>query len=459
MTRTLLLLVAAALPVFSQSAADTMLARLGTVQWGRQAGVNCATHSLAQIEIYGTDQWTHHCSDVRGGIVRETFFYVFGEPARTSAMRVDLRPQDESPQFTAALMDDLRRKLTARFGAPDHAPELMEIGFRRVRYGQPVAGDHWKGGGLHYFLHSNQTNPTPMGMRRGAQLIVLQDALLAERRRDEFIGQVDGLGGYPRTDDPVRTRLEAAVGAPYRLAFEPSSTREQSAILARRISSELTILLREAELSGREGKALRLLAADALVAKLSVVLDDAAAGAIRRTLARYNVKLGGQTHNGGLAYRNDLVWRVWREFPETDGGEMAFRQLQNRGWNTDPTEGCPANPDLFRTVIEKGEAFLEERPQSRLRLQVLFTVAAAYESWWSIAHARADDPFVSAPPYPRKAENRKQAGVARERAIRNYREVVRIAPQSPEAASALRRLPRLELSIDTGQRRFFRSYC
>jgi hypothetical protein len=34
-----------------------------------------------------------------------------------------------------------------------------------------------------------------------------------------------------------------------------------------------------------------------------------------------------------------------------------------------------------------------------------------------------------------------------------------MAPGSPEAASALRRLPRLELGLDTGQRRFFCSYC
>jgi hypothetical protein len=29
----------------------------------------------------------------------------------------------------------LREKLTVRFGNPDHAPELIEIGFRHLRYG------------------------------------------------------------------------------------------------------------------------------------------------------------------------------------------------------------------------------------------------------------------------------------------------------------------------------------
>ena len=83
----------------------------------------------------------------------------------------------------------------------------------------------------------------------------------------------------------------------------------------------------------------------------------------------------------------------------------------------------------------------------------------ANESWWSIGHSSADDQWVSGIPYPRRAANALQAGRAREEAIRYYREVVALAPGSPEAASALRRLPRLEMGLDTGQRRFFCSYC
>jgi len=37
--------------------------------------------------------------------------------------------------------------------------------------------------------------------------------------------------------------------------------------------------------------------------------------------------------------------------------------------------------------------------------------------------------------------------------------VANMFPGTPEAASALRRLPRLEMGLDTGQRRFFCSYC
>ena len=160
-------------------------------------------------------EWTHHCAETSGEIVRESFFYAFGEPARAARLRVDLRPLDESPATTAALQLELRRRLTARFGAPTQQPEMMEIGFRHLRYGQPVNGDHWQGAGIHYFLHANQY-PGPMGMRHGVQLIVITDRLFAERQKDAVILRVEGIGGEAREeDDPVRTRLKARIGEPY----------------------------------------------------------------------------------------------------------------------------------------------------------------------------------------------------------------------------------------------------
>lgn len=110
-------------------------------------------------------------------------------------------------------------------------------------------------------------------------------------------------------------------------------------------------------------------------------------------------------------------------------------------------------------MIAKGEEFLAQHPQTKFRIDVLLTLAVANESWWSIAHAPADDPIVNAPPYPRRVANQRQADQARERAIHYYRQLIELAPNSPEAASARRRLPRIESGLDTGQRRFFCSYC
>jgi hypothetical protein len=456
-------------PLFGQTAAG-FLARLDGVRWEGPPTAACAPRNPVQSDIYATVEWTHHCSDTRDGVIRESFFYVFGEPARIARLRVDVRPVDESPENTGRLLPALRRVLTTRLGAPTQQPELMEIGFRHLRYGEPVAGDHWKGGGLHYFLHSNQSGGYPMGLRRGVQLVVITDRLFAERESDALILRAEGIFGEAQEDDnPVRARLKARIGAPYIRAIRSTlgKTTDRPRLVNETIQ-DLTAILRESDRADAPRRALGLLAADQVVNKLSQWLiepspngerESGEAASVRRLLARYGVKLGGMTHYGGLAYRHELVERVWREWPETEAGELAFLEMQSSGWNLGPGEGCPSNPDLFRDVITRGEAFVTSHPRTDFRKQVLYTLAVANESWWSIAHASKDDPWVSAPPYPRRAVNTQQADHARDEAIRYYREVASQYPGTPEAASALRRLPRLELGFDTGQRRFFCSYC
>jgi hypothetical protein len=456
MLRVVLYLLIAA-PLAAQTG-QRMLALVNRIPWEQTPPSACLTHTPVQMDVYATVEWTHHCSETRDGVVRESFYFVFGEPARVALLRVDVRPVDESPAVTDAAMSELRRRLTARFGAPTHEPEMMEIGFRHLRYAGPVNGDHWHGGGAHYFLHSNQTNPAPMGMRRGAQLIVLADRLFAERERDALILRAEGFFGEPTNDDPVRLRLQARIGELYTrpVMGMPRNNADRPRFL-RQSLDDLAGLLRESDRAGRPRRALYLLAAHQVANKLAQMSDDGAA--LRRLLSGYGAKVGGPTHQGGLDYGSDLLWRVWREFPETEGGELAFLELQQRSWNTSTDEGCPKDPDLFRLVIERGESFLASHPNTDFRREVTYTMAVANESWWSIAHAKPDDGIVAQIPYPRRAANARQADAARERAITLYKEVVRLAPDSPQAAAALRRIPRLELKLDTGQRRFFCSYC
>ena len=468
MTRAALLLLAVT-PLCGQTAAG-MLARLNGVSWEAPPTAACTPRIPVQMDIYATVQWTHHCTDTRDGLIREDFFYVLGEPARIARLRVDVLPADESPQNTARLLPALQRALTARFGPPTHEPEMMEIGFRPLRYGQPVAGDHWQGGGLHYFLHANLSGGHPMAIRRGVQLVVIADRLFAECAQDALILRAEGIFGESQEDDnPVRARLKARIGAPYVRAIRATLGKSvDRARLVNETIQDLTAILRESDRADMPRRALCLLAAHQVVNKLSQWLIESSpngeresgeAQSVRRLLAPYGVKLGGMTHYGGLEYRQELLERVWREWPETEAGELAFLELQSGGWNTDRGEGCPKNPDLFREVIDRAEAFLASHPRTDFRRQVLYALAVAHESWWSIAHSAADDQWVSGIPYPRRAANAPQAGRARQEAIRYYREVVRMFPGSPEAASALRRLPRLELGLDTGQRRFFCSYC
>lgn len=416
-----LIALLAAVPAWPQTP-EALLAAAQTARWEQPylARPTCQPRKPAQMDLQATQQWTHHCAETRYGIIRESFYYVFGEPARTALLRLDLRPQAN------LTIEQTRETLTRRLGPPDHEPEIMEIGFRRLRFGQPIAGDHWKSGALHYFLHANQSASSPLGVRTGVQLIVMHQRLFDERARDEFILKVDGIGTADPTAQP---------------------------------SGDPVALLREAARANRDDRARLLLEADSAIRRRAGRMTEAQAPPLRRALVPYGVKLGPEGHYGGILYHSELLWRVWREFPDTAAGERAFLDLQQRGWHTDPGVGCPPNPDLFGAVIENGEKFLADRPSTRFRKEILHTIAAAYESWWSISHAPSDDGIVGSMPYPRRASNARSAERVRQRAIEYYREIVRLAPESPEAAAALRRLPRLELGLDTGQRRFFCFYC
>src|ERR1035437_7556034 len=127
MLRAVLFLLAVS-PLFGQTAAG-MLARLNGVRWEGPPAAACAPRIPVQMDTYATVQWTHHCSDTRDGVIRESFFYVFGEPARIARLRVDVRPADESPENTARLLPALERTLTARFGVGRHFARPFGVRF------------------------------------------------------------------------------------------------------------------------------------------------------------------------------------------------------------------------------------------------------------------------------------------------------------------------------------------
>lgn len=436
--------------------ADRMLARIDDAHWGAPYTTGskaCQSRTPSQQVFGANDEWSEECTSHADGLMEESFFYAFDEggPVR---LKIEVRPE---PPANTDVAPALREKLTRRFGAPVREATMIEIGL-------PLAADHWASDKLHYFLFQNPIG-MHIGVRGAVQLIVADSRLFREIQRDRFFRQTDVLF-YPAP--PSRPFLQQLLGDPYtRLLDADPKTPSERQDLAQEISSQALGLLGVANRSLMDERAMLFLAANGLVTKLSMLLwevdshgdrEAAGAGSIRTQLAEFGVKLGGNLHDGGLAYNQDLLWRVWREFPDSQAGQLAFLELQQRGWYTGQGPGCPANPDLFHDVIEHGEPFLAQHPASPFRKEVLFTLAVANESWWSVARAPADDGWVSAVPYPRKDINKQQATAARERAIDYYQQIVKLAPDSPEAASAGRRLPRLKLGLDTGQRRFFCSY-
>ncbi len=147
---------------------------------------------------------------------------------------------------------------------------------------------------------------------------------------------------------------------------------------------------------------------------------------------------------------HDLLQKVWRDYPNTAWGGEAFLLFESMGW--DSSGMCEAGSDQFRTVIANAEKFLADHPASPHRLDVTLAKGMAYETWWSLSRARPGDDYVEAAKY------RDGAAAARQKAIGIYEQIAKIAPDGAEAAYSRRRVPRLKLGIDTGQRAFFCIY-
>jgi tetratricopeptide (TPR) repeat protein len=149
-------------------------------------------------------------------------------------------------------------------------------------------------------------------------------------------------------------------------------------------------------------------------------------------------------------YDHALARQVYRDYPNTPAGEWAFLTLEKLGWNT--SVGCPGDPATFRSVIAESGRFFERHRRSPYRLDFLFDLAQAYETWWALSQARADDEYVVAANYAPGADD------ARKRAIELYQQILREAPNSDFAAYAKPTLARLQSKLDTGQRQYYCIY-
>lgn len=147
-------------------------------------------------------------------------------------------------------------------------------------------------------------------------------------------------------------------------------------------------------------------------------------------------------------YDHALARQVYQDYPGTPAGEWALLMLEKLGWNTGVA--CPNGSDLFRTVITESGRFFNRHRTGPYRLDFLFDLAQAYETWWSLSQARPDDEYVVAANYTPGAE------AARLRAIELYQQIAREAPKSDFAAYAALMVPRLRFKRDTGQ---YRYYC
>ena len=139
---------------------------------------------------------------------------------------------------------------------------------------------------------------------------------------------------------------------------------------------------------------------------------------------------------------------VANTYPNTEWGEYAFLELLLDGFGTNPVFD-EANP---AAVVERGTAFLREKPTSPHRPLILFAVAQASETLWSLSIAPAHDECVDTSHRQNTAEKQK-------RAIAAYEALVKaLGRPEPSSQFASRQIVRVRAGFDTGARYFFDCY-
>jgi len=158
---------------------------------------------------------------------------------------------------------------------------------------------------------------------------------------------------------------------------------------------------------------------------------------LRDQFVKHELSLAYSELGGGSYYQHDLLWRVWKHFPETDWGERAFVLLLDFGWDTSGT--CAQGTDQFRVVIRQGESFLQQRPNSPYREFVIHLVGQAYATRWSLSNeptsAMAD--YVDPKLYKEGSEQ------ARLKAIESFVQILRLSPRTLLGEHARQILPTL----------------
>jgi len=402
--------------------------------------------------------WCFQCRRTGPGFVAVASYYAFDpdQPAcRLLQFRASTGPlsQQDSQRTYRALL----KKLEENYG-PGKAPgEIHGQGAAYWRYVK-----RWDVNRVRILLFVNEVLwDTPARQPPRVELLAQHERLRTAIAQDQRLKKIQ----WGNSED-LRQKVDAALAGALRGALPKLGAMLESRRLhgydAGTVRVYIEILLKLSEQVPVENKPVYLMAADRLAGKLGRLLGtspgrsqrDKVSGVMHGNLRwETSAHLCFQfDHIGGWVHRHGLLRRVWEQYGNTRWGEYAFLLLQQAGWFFGA--GCPEDPATFRPVIRHGEAFLQQHPESPHRLDVVFALAQAYDTWWSVSQPKQG--WGSDVPNP--ALYRKGAARARQQAI-HYYEIVRQELRGTVFADyAERQLPRLKLGFDTGQRRFLCMY-
>ncbi|MFN0106308.1 MAG: hypothetical protein ACKV2U_29975 [Bryobacteraceae bacterium] len=443
--------------------AGKMWSDLHHVKWQRQyaPGVGrCDSVPAHQGFRNALNGHAYYCAQAKDDVIAESFYYpVDHTNPQLLLLRADIRPVNAYPELSAEVEQWLVRRLVKAYGAGVVPNHIYEIGAAR-----PNPGLSWRSGKLTIFLHRNRNHVAPAGVREGVVLIAVRDEIL-ERR--QAIHRLDETYRSLATLSPpvVAKELERQLPGAY-FAAAPDPKSEPDRVKSERQTRVALLRLLRQTTGEPEQRAAALVAADDLARRLAGLLVVRAINngseslsvpegleKVRMQLASYGVRFGQIGHySGALDYDSTLLQRAWKEYPGTTWGQRAFLMLQRVGC-APPGFGCK-NSNCFLSVIKQGESFLERYPETPFRNEQIHHLALANETWWSLSQAEPGD--ISA---QGAAVTKASAERARQKAIELYEYLLRVAPETPEAQAAILALPRLQLKLGIGERRFFCFSC
>ena len=412
----------------------------------KSSGLNCREFQGNSGTLSADAQWCYRCTSGGKHRLLEWSYYAFDfdGPPVCRLEQVHVQEKDLPVPVLEEIHRHLESRLTAEYGAGTR-PE-GSLGEYRI-FGSSAWRNvrRWQTKELLIYLYIFEFQNRPPYIGLLARRMTLRDSIEEGRRLRHIRSAKRGRSGTP---------LDLELGKELRESF-PELTDLLGKWLSlesrRELIDPLRRLLEKAAATPPQGRPALLLAAERLADRIQVAEPPArGVGKVVLRIAGYELNyVWGHLANSWL-YRHDLLPGLLEEYGDTEWGEHAFVLKLWRGW--DSSLACGEGSDQFRQVIRYGGEFLNERPNSPRRMEVIFHLAQAYETWWSISRASDEDSYV------RRTLYQEEANAARKKAIAYFEEVLKLAPGSYEAAYARFRLPRLKLGVDTNQRRFFCIY-
>jgi hypothetical protein len=454
-------------------------AEVQRVDWNRSYEEWTALHPQAVCEAYRAGQrsvvppvsakWGYcfQCTSKEGAVSTRATFYPVRDTGALACKLLEFTAWAEAPGEVQDARRELNRLLTSRLGKGlrDHqdrqagqlywpSPELEVRSFALSG-----GGESWK------FLLESDFLCSPPGPEKETRRRLLDSKTWTEEQDEDLLRVLGSrMNNLVLTASRVQAgqRLSSvAPGEPDRIGQEKARTErliehlrtlnpEVAGLLQKRfdagqdeLRTGLERLLEAARETAGDSRAALLLAADHLARQLhSDEMPDRASQPIVETIAGYRLTFEPDLlGDASWEYRHDLLWEAWKA-ESIDWSEEAFLELSDIGWS--------GKEDCFREMIEQGERFLGEAPGRRRAPQVLFSVAQAYETWWSLSRDAGEDGIVDDPNQFKPGSEEALA-----EAIEAYERLQILAPGSEEAEAAQSRLFYLRRGIDTRERRFY----